>query len=300
MVSRKLQLCSRANCGRKDAHKTRRLNAAGDPDCTAAHGQTGMSARGCFKQGKAMKADRELTDIVSYISGHARVRGVRLRKKARALPAPILSACSRYLTPRDRPTQPMQLGLIACKAPLQSGQTPACALAAPEPEVGGPVQASAPCASTWPNNPSTASSAGGTSAVAQSIEAHIDAMVANPVLDGCFSRADKLFVHASAIRIHEKYCIRRKRPMTAVEPAGRYLIGLAIFRIAAQIAERDTQTRTGCDGEKVNISVDDVCREVEPDSATRHLAWAKVPAILNVIYQSSGLNTFHNCEGSFA
>ena len=153
-----MQWCSRANCGREDAHRTRRLNAAGDPDCTAAHGQTGMSARGCFKQSKATKADRQLSDIVSYIGGHARVRGVRLRKKTRALPAPILSVCSRFLTPRDRSTQPEELGLIACTAPLQSGHTPVRALAAPEPEVRRPVQASAPCASTLPNTPAAASS----------------------------------------------------------------------------------------------------------------------------------------------
>ena len=88
--------------------------------------------------------------------------------------------------------------------------------------------------------------------------------------------------------------------MIRVYPVDLYLIGLAIFRIAAQMAETDIHTKTGRDGENEEISVDDVCRELEPDSATRHLAWAKVPAILNVIYQSSGLNTFHNCEGFFA
>ena len=295
MVCRKLQWCSRANCGRTDAHKTRRLNVAGDPDCTAAHGQTGMAARGCFKKSNA-KADRQLNDIVEFISGHARVRGVRLRQKSKPLPAPLLSVCSRFLTPRDKSTQSMQLGLRACKAPLQCAHTPERALAVHGTEVGGPGQSSASCASILPYTPNTASSVGGTPGVAQSIEAHIDAVIANPVLDRCFSRADKLFVHASAIRIHEKYCIHRKRPITAVEPAGRYLLGLAIFRIAAQLAARDTQTRTRHDGEEVEISVDDICRLVEPDSATRQLAWGRVPAILNVIYQSSGLNTFYNCE----
>ena len=161
MVCRKLQWCSRANCGRTDAHKTRRLNAAGDPDCSAAHGQTGMSARGCFQKSTKAKADRQLNDIVGFISGHARVLGVRLRQKSKPLPAPLLSVCSRFLTPRDKSTQAMQLGLHTCKAPLQSGHTPARALAAPGPEVGGPGQVSAPCASTLPNTPTTASSVGG-------------------------------------------------------------------------------------------------------------------------------------------
>ena len=63
-----------------------------------------------------------------------------------------------------------------------------------------------------------------------------------------------------------------KRPITAVGPAGGYLLGLAMFRSAAQLAARDIQTWAIHDGEQVEISVDDVCRLVEPNEATRQLA----------------------------
>ena len=73
---------------------------------------------------------------------------------------------------------------------------------------------------------------------------------------------------------------------------------VAIFRIAVDLPEIDKHTKTTHSGETVEISVDDVCKEVEPSTETRKLAWAKHPAILNVIYQSGGLKRPPITEGA--
>ena len=278
----KLQWCSQASCGREDAHRTRRLNAAGEPDCTAAHGQTGKPGRGCCKHSPAKDADRQLVDAVSEFGKHARVSGVRFRKKTNST-RQLQTMCARFSTPHGKSTAPLLPRSQACESPLPPGPVSAFASAAPRPDV------------VTLNPPSTA----------RSIEDFLDAIIANPVLDKCFSRADKIFVHASAIRIYEKCFHRIKRPQTsctftpvASQPFNRYLTALAIFRIAVDLAEIDKHTKTDHSGETVEISVDDVCKEVEPSTETRKLAWAKQPAILNVIYQSGGLKRPPITEGA--
>ena len=278
----KLQWCSKVSCGREDAHRTRRLNAAGEPDCTAAHGNTGKPARGCCKSRSAKNADRPLVDAVPDIGKHARVSGVRVRTKAKPT-RQLQPMCARFSTPHGKSTAPLLPRSQACESPLPPGPVSAFASAAPRPDV------------VTLNPPSTA----------RSIEDFLDAIIANPVLDKCFSRADKIFVHASAIRIYEKCFHRSKRPQTsctftpvASQPFNRYLTALAIFRIAVDLAEIDKHTKTDHSGETVEISVDDVCKEVEPSTETRKLAWAKQPAILNVIYQSGGLKRPPITEGA--
>ena len=177
----KLQWCSQASCGREDAHRTRRLNAAGEPDCTAAHGQTGKPGRGCCKHSSAKDADRQLVDAVSEFGKHARVSGVRFRKNTNST-RQLQTMCARFSIPHGKSAAPLLPRPQACESPLQPCPLSAYASAAPELDV------------VTLNPPNTA----------RFIEDFIDAIIANPALDKCVSRADKLFVHASAIRAKGK------------------------------------------------------------------------------------------------